>query len=198
MRARAPGVERRGRVIALSCVALVFGMVGLSFAAVPLYDLFCKVTGFGGTTQAASVAPDRVVDRRVRVQFDSNVAGLPWRFRPQRPDVELKLGETVVVNYVAENRSDRSTTGTATFNVTPTLVGGYFNKIECFCFTEQTLEPGERVEMPVQFFIDPALAEDHDLDFVSTITLSYTMFPVERPAVTPIAKAGGDTEPDRL
>jgi cytochrome c oxidase assembly protein subunit 11 len=165
---------------AAACAVFVAGMVGMAFAAVPLYRLFCQITGLAGTTQQADAAPEAAIDRDVSVRFDANVGnGLGWGFRPLTRSVEIKVGAVGEAIFVAENRTDRQTTGTAVFNVTPLEVGGYFNKIACFCFDEQTLQPGERLEMPVTFFVDPAIADDPDLDHVRTITLSYTFYPVE-------------------
>jgi cytochrome c oxidase assembly protein subunit 11 len=158
---------------------------------VPLYRLFCQVTGYQGTTQRVDSASDRVLDREVVVRFDANISGLPWDFRPAAPQVHVKLGETAVVNFVAENTSDAETVGTATFNVQPDTAGVYFNKIECFCFTEQALKPGETIEMPVQFFVSPDMADDRDMAGTRTITLSYTFFPVAKPR-QPVAQAAGD------
>lgn len=166
--------------IAAYCCAGILGMVALAYASVPLYDLFCRVTGYAGTTQRADVAPTQILDREMTVRFDANTAaGLDWHFVPDGPPVTLKVGETALAFYRAENRAAVPVTGTATFNVTPQKAGVYFSKIDCFCFTEQTLAPGEAVPMPVSFFIDPAIAEDPDLDDVKTITLSYTFFPLE-------------------
>lgn len=168
---------------AAACAVFVAGMVGVSFAAVPLYALFCQVTGFGGTTQRAEAAPDTTIDRTVTVRFDANVGNnLGWSFRPEVRSVRVKLGEIGEVRYIAENRTAGTTTGTATFNVAPGEAGLYFSKIACFCFTEQTLEAGERVEMPVTFFVDPALVDDPDYGGTNTITLSYTFYPVSDPA----------------
>jgi cytochrome c oxidase assembly protein subunit 11 len=166
-------------------------MVGLAYASVPLYRLFCQVTGYGGTTQQAKAAPAHTIDREVVVRLDGNIAGLPWDFRPATPQVTVKLGETALVKFIAENTGKAPVVGTATFNVQPELAGVYFNKIECFCFVEQKLEPGERAELPVQFFVSPDMAEDRELAAVRTITLSYTFFPV--PAERqPVAQASGD------
>ena len=173
----------RNRGTALVCVVVVAGMVGLSFAAVPLYRLFCQVTGFAGTTQRAEAVAGPVLDRMMEVRFDGNVgAGLPWDFKPVQRRIEVKVGEQRQAFYRATNRSDRPVTGTATFNVSPPLAGAYFVKIECFCFTEQTLEPGQSVDMPVVFYIDPEIAEDRDVENLGTITLSYTFYPAEQPA----------------
>jgi cytochrome c oxidase assembly protein subunit 11 len=180
--------NNRNRAVAIACIAFVALMVGAAYAAVPLYDLFCRVTGYGGTTQVADAASERVLDREITVRFDANVSpALPWAFRPEVRSVTLKLGESRIVNYVAENTGSARNVGTATFNVTPEQTGAYFNKIACFCFTEQWLDPGERVEMPVEFFVSPDLADDPALDGVETITLSYTFFPAER--AEPVAQA---------
>jgi len=183
--------SRNNLALAVTLFGVVFGMVGLAFAAVPLYRLFCEYTGFQGTTRRADAAPGNVLDRTVVVRFDANVSGLPWRFQPEVPQVRVKLGETAMVNYVAENVGPAATVGTATFNVEPDMTGAYFNKIECFCFNEQPLQPGERVVMPVQFFVSPDLADDRNLQATRTITLSYTFFPVAG-AGQPVAQAGGD------
>ena len=169
---------------ALMLSGIVIGMVGLAYAAVPLYDLFCRATGYGGTVQRADAGAARILEREIVVRFDANVSGLPWEFRPAEPQVVLKVGETGQAFYVARNRAAVATAGTATFNVTPDVAGAYFNKIDCFCFTRQDLKPGEAVTMGVQFFIDPAIVEDRDLDATRTITLSYSFFPVsgEEPA----------------
>ena len=161
------------------CAVFVAGMVAMSFAAVPLYRIFCQVTGYGGTTRQAAAAPAETIDRFVMVRFDANVANrLGWSFRPLEREVKLRLGEIGEVAFLAVNRSAVTTTGTATFNVTPADAGTYFNKIACFCFTEQTLAAGQSAEMPVTFFVDPAFAGDPDLATITTITLSYTFFPV--------------------
>lgn len=155
--------------------ALVLGMVGMSFAAVPLYRLFCQVTGYGGTTQVATAAPEQA-ERRITIRFDANVAAnMAWAFSAPKP-VELALGETGMVTYAGRNPNSRPILGTATYNVVPAQAGSYFNKIECFCFTEQLLMPGEVKEFAVTFFVDPAIEDDPDLRWVTTITLSYTFF----------------------
>ena len=164
----------------------------MSFAAVPLYRAFCQVTGFGGTTQQADAAPRRVLDREITIRFDGNVADdLGWSFRPRERQVTLRVGEVANIAFQAENHSAATSTGTATFNVTPNSNGAYFNKIACFCFTEQTLAAGESIDMPVQFFVDPAISDDKELDFIDTITLSYTFFPAANPA-EPTAVAASD------
>lgn len=158
---------------------VVVGMVGMSYAAVPLYDLFCRVTGFGGTTQIASERSNTVSDRPIKVRFDAMTTNIDWAFQPIQRQIELKVGENALAFYRATNRTSESLTGTATFNVTPLKVGAYFSKVECFCFTEQTLGPGETIEMPVAFYVDPAIDEDPNLKDVKTITLSYTFYPTE-------------------
>lgn len=166
------------RTTALLLAGLVAGMVGLAYAAVPLYQLFCQVTGYGGTTQTADVAPAAVLDRDVTVRFDANTnRGLDWEFKPVQVSQTIKIGETGLAFYQATNLSDQPLVGTATFNVTPQAAGYYFSKIDCFCFTEQRLEPGQTIDMPVTYFVDPEIADDPDLDSISTITLSYTFYP---------------------
>jgi cytochrome c oxidase assembly protein subunit 11 len=172
----------RNRTTALLCAGFVAGMVGLSFAAVPLYQLFCQVTGYGGTTQRAEAVAGPVLERLMTVRFDANVApGLSWDFQPVERQVTLKVGEQGEMVYRATNRSDQPSTGTAVFNVSPHLSGAYFAKIQCFCFTEQTLQPGESVDMPVIFYVDPKIAEDPDVTSLRTITLSYTFYPLQQP-----------------
>ena len=173
--------RRAGNRRTIFAVALVgCGMLGLSFAAVPLYDLFCRVTGYGGTTQIATRGAGQILDREMVVRFDSSVnRKLPWNFKPEVIKIKVRVGETNLASYTATNQGDAPVVGTATFNVTPDKVGQYFNKIECFCFTEQVLRPGESVHMPVSFFIDPAIAEDENLADVTTVTLSYTFFKAE-------------------
>jgi len=167
---------KRNKNVALLLAIFVAGMVGLAFAAVPLYQMFCQVTGYGGTTQVADANPKGVIAREMTVRFDSNVdRALPWTVEPASPITD-RIGTVDTVNFIATNTSDKPITGQAIFNVTPDLAGLYFNKIECFCFTEQTLQPGETVEMPIVFFVDPDLDDDHDLATVREITLSYTFY----------------------
>ncbi len=161
-------------VLLVACVAL---MGALAYASVPLYTLFCRATGFGGTTRTAFSAPWYTKDRMMTVSFDGNVdPALPWDFVPEQRDIKLKLGQVVTVKYRARNRSDKTLVGTATDNVQPDRVGPYFDKIQCFCFKKQTLKPGETAEFPVQFYVDPALADDANAKDVANITLSYTFF----------------------
>ncbi|HLO76042.1 MAG TPA: cytochrome c oxidase assembly protein [Magnetospirillum sp.] len=167
--------SRNRRVVLFSLAALA-AMVGLVVASVPLYRLFCKVTGYGGATRVSAAAPG-AVDRVVTVRFDGSVSkNLPWRFRPDQREMTVHLGEQALATFSATNTGNTPIVGTATFNVTPDKAGRYFNKIACFCFTEQRLEPGETVDMPVTFFVDPALADDPYANEVTTITLSYTFF----------------------
>jgi cytochrome c oxidase assembly protein subunit 11 len=168
---------RRNLVTAWSAVGVVVAMVGLSYASVPLYDLFCKVTGFGGTTQRSDVAPGATGDRVMQIRFNADVAqGMRWRFQPVQRQVEVKLGEETLVHYRAHNPTDRPIVGVATFNVQPDKAGAYFDKIACFCFNEQRLEPGQTVDMPVSFYVDPSILKDVNARDVRTITLSYTFF----------------------
>ena len=173
--------RRRDLLVAAACGVFAAGMVGMAYAAVPLYDWFCRTTGFAGTPMQASAAPANVLDRKVIVRLDANVAGgLPWRFMPERNFIEVKVGDVVTVNYLVVNESARETVGNASYNVSPPTVGAYFSKINCFCFTEQRLKPGEKREMPVVFFIDPKIVQDAEQDDLNTITLSYTMYRVRQ------------------
>jgi cytochrome c oxidase assembly protein subunit 11 len=157
-------------------------MLGAAYAAVPLYQLFCQVTGYGGTTQIATAAAEKVLERSIRVRFDSNLApGVPWTFTPEKPVVTLKLGENGLAFYKVKNTSDKPVTAVATYNVTPHKVGTYFQKLECFCFQDRTLQPGEEMDLPVIFYVDPSLAQDDDVDEVTEITLSYTFFRADDP-----------------
>lgn len=178
---------------ALPLVGVVFAMVAMAYAAVPLYDWFCRVTGFGGRTQTAETGSDTILDKTVTVRFDASKGrGMPWRFEPASTTQTLRIGETGLAFYKAYNPTDRAVTGTAAFNVTPYSVGGYFVKIDCFCFTEQTLQPGETVMMPVTYYIDPDIAEDNEAGRVHTITLSYTFYETEPQTQAGIARKLGD------
>ena len=185
----------RDAVVAAVCGLVVVLMVGASYAAVPFYNWFCRTTGFNGTTQVATSTPSATpLARKIAVRFDSNVApGLPWKFAPEQTEIEAKIGEVVTVFYTVINQSARTTTGQAAYNVAPLTVGAYFQKLNCFCFTEQTMAPGEKREMPVVFYIDPSIVNDSDNEALNTITLSYTFYPVRDPVVKPLA-AG---EPDK-
>ena len=169
--------ERRNGLIVGSCVAFVVGMVGMAYAAVPLYDMFCKVTGYNGTTKRVEQASDTILDKTIRVTFDANTSGdLPWRFTPVVREITPKIGETVQVTFKAKNLASVPTTGQAVFNVTPMQGGAYFNKVQCFCFTETTLQPGEELEMPVVFFVDPEIVNAPETRDIGTLTLSYTFY----------------------
>jgi len=177
---------RRDAAVAFACGAFVAVMIGAAYAAVPLYDWFCRTTGFGGTTQVSSAAPERALARTVTVRFDGNVAGgLPWRFVPETPSVTVRIGEPVTVNYKVVNEAARETVGLASYNVTPPTVGAYFSKLNCFCFTEQRMKPGESRDMAVVFYVEPSLADDAEHNSLNTITLSYTFFPVRAPKPAP-------------
>lgn len=172
--------QRSNRVVVGTCLAFVAGMVGMAYTAVPLYDMFCRVTGYNGTTQRVEQASDVILDEKVRVTFDANTSGgLPWEFKPVQRDIDIRIGETVQVMYRAKNLSSKPTTGQATFNVTPMQAGAYFNKVQCFCFTETTLQPGEEMEMPVVFFVDPEIVKAVETKDIKTLTLSYTFYPRE-------------------
>ncbi len=188
-------VQRRnnGAVVAV-CLFFVVGMVGMSYAAVPLYKIFCQVTGYGGTVKEVEQASDVILDQTIKIRFDSNVAGgLPWEFAPDQREIELKIGETTKVFFRAKNIAAAETTGQSTFNVTPQVAGAYFNKLECFCFTEQTLAAGEEAEMPVVFFVDPEIVKSRETESVKTITLSYTFYPHEKTeGVAAVKTEGGE------
>src|SRR5437667_1370243 len=191
-----PAMPRLGRdaMVAAICGAVVALMVGASYAAVPFYNWFCRTTGFNGTTQVATSAPSSApLARKIAVRFDANVvAGLPWKFEPEQTEIEVKIGQVVTVFYTVTNQSARTTSGQAAYNVAPLTVGSYFEKINCFCFTEQTMAPGEKREMPVVFYVDPAIAADHDNDTLNSITLSYTFYPVRDAQPKPLAASEGD------
>jgi cytochrome c oxidase assembly protein subunit 11 len=180
---------RRDVIVAASCGAFVAMMVGAAYASVPLYTWFCKTTGFGGTTQVAERGPDQVLGRELSIRFDSNVApGLPWRFEPEVNEVKVRIGEVTTVHYKVINQAAREITAQASYNVSPPQVGGYFNKINCFCFTQQTLKAGETREMAVVFYIDPEIVKDRDQNDLNTITLSYTFYR-QRDEARPVAEA---------
>jgi cytochrome c oxidase assembly protein subunit 11 len=196
---RAPRLTRDA-VVASICGFVVVLMVGASYAAVPFYNWFCRATGFNGTTQVATSSPSgKPLGRTIAVRFDSNVSGgLPWKFEPEQTEIQVHIGEVVTVYYTVTNQSARTTTGQAAYNVTPLNVGAYFEKINCFCFTEQTFGPGESRQMPVVFYVDPSIAADHENDGLNTITLSYTFYPVRDPAQKPVAAGDGDKRKGNL
>jgi len=174
-------------------VLLVVTMGGLAWASVPFYDWFCRVTGFGGTTAVAEAGSDVVLERTMLIRFDANTdKSMPWEFRPMTRTMEVRIGETGLAFYEAYNPTDRPIAGTASYNVAPYEAGGFFTKIDCFCFTEQVLQPGERVQMPVTFYVDPEIVDDRDAKFVKRITLSYTFYETDMPQETAALKAGGD------
>lgn len=175
--------------VALAAATVTVSMLGLSYAAVPFYKAFCKATGFGGTTQRADSAPKQATDVKISVRFDANISGaLPWAFHAKQTEMSIKIGEQNMAYYEAKNLSDKTITGTAIYNVSPPSAGAYFNKIQCFCFTKQTLKPGESAEFPVVYFVDPAMLDDADAKGIHEITLSYTFYPAEAAAKTAEAK----------
>jgi cytochrome c oxidase assembly protein subunit 11 len=188
--------DRANRRVGALAALLAVGMIGLAYASVPLYRLFCQVTGFGGTTQVAEGAAPLVAvpGSRIKVRFDANVApGLAWRFKPKATDVTIPIGEKRLAFYTSTNTTGVPVTGRAVFNVSPDVAGQYFVKIDCFCFTEQTLKPGETVDMPVTYYIDPAIMDDPVARKVDEITLSYTFYPVDKPAGVAVSAATNRT-----
>jgi cytochrome c oxidase assembly protein subunit 11 len=193
--------HRRHIPIAVACLAFACGMVGAAYAAVPLYQMFCQATGYGGTTQRAEAAPGRILGTEVSVRFDSNaLPDVSWAFQPVEREIKVKLGEVRQTSYRVENLSDKRVTAQATYNVTPDSAGSYFNKLECFCFTDQTLEPGEVREMPIIFFVDPTMVDAEELKNLPAITLSYTFFRAAETAapVAEIPATGGTPTPNKL
>ncbi len=165
---------------AVRLVGVVFVMGALAWASVPFYDWFCRVTGYGGTVDVAESGSDTVLDKTIKVRFDASLEqGMPWVFKPAQREMEIRIGETGLAFYEAYNPTDRAVSGAASYNVAPFTAGAFFSKIDCFCFTEQTLQPGERVLMPVTFFVDPAIVEDNDAKYAKAITLSYTFYETE-------------------
>ncbi len=184
-----PARQRDPLLHAMALAALALGMLGLSFAAVPLYTLLCQTTGMGGTPQRVTTESKTRLDRPITIRFDATTDGeLAWDFRPEKTSIVTKLGDTTLAFYKARNTSGRAVTGQATFNVTPEIAGRFFSKIECFCFTEQTLQPGEAVDMPVTFYVDPAILSEPGAETIESITLSYTFF--EIPSSKVAAKKG--------
>lgn len=163
-------------------VSLVVFMGALAWASVPFYDWFCRVTGFGGVTGVSDVAPDDVLDQTIKIRFDGSIhSNMAWSFKPVEREMEVRIGETGLAFYEAYNPTDRPIAGSASYNVTPYQAGGFFNKIQCFCFEEQVLQPGERVQMPVTFYVDPEIVDDRDGKYIHTITLSYTFYEIDLP-----------------
>ena len=189
----------RHRAVAVWCAVLVAAMVGAAYASVPLYRLFCQVTGFDGTPRVTTKPSDRVLDKTMTIRFDANVGpGLPWRFEPVQTTTNVRIGENALAFYRATNTSDRPVWGMATYNVFPEQVAPFFNKLQCFCFTEQLLQPGESVEMPVSFFVDPQITSDKDAHAVTHVTLSYTFYPVAAPKAGVAGKDGGPATPETV
>ncbi|HLO22290.1 MAG TPA: cytochrome c oxidase assembly protein [Methyloceanibacter sp.] len=186
--------ERRHGLLPIALVGLVAAMVGLAFASVPLYRLFCQATGYGGVPQRADRGADKVLDRTIRIRFDANVDGaLPWTFAPDQRVMQIKIGETALAFFKATNNSSVPVTGQAIFNVAPELAGRYFTKIECFCFKQQTLAPHASVEMPVTFFVDPKIVDDDDTKTIDEITLSYTFYRSENGSGVAVAPPAGNS-----
>jgi cytochrome c oxidase assembly protein subunit 11 len=186
-----PSAENANKRLAAALLALTAVMVGLSFAAVPLYRLFCQATGYDGTTRRVEAASAKTLDREIIVRFDANVSSaLGWTFQPAQREMRLKIGENALAFYTAANMTATPLTGTATFNVTPEIAGSFFSKVECFCFTEQRLAPGQKADLPVSFFIDPAIADDPDAKGIQEITLSYTFFKANKPDASAAAASG--------
>jgi cytochrome c oxidase assembly protein subunit 11 len=190
-------IARGIRATGIACLGLAVAMVGAAYASVPLYNLFCRVTGYDGTPLVGTEAPSETLARRMTVRFDTNVApGLGWSFTPELSQVEARLGETRTVFFKVRNEGDRPSTGVATYNVQPGQIGAYFVKLKCFCFDEQTLKPGETVDFPVVFYVDPAIAKDRTLDDMESVTLSYTYFASR--GGQPLAAADGGTAKPKL
>jgi len=185
---------RANNRILLRLLGVILFMGAAAWAAVPFYSWFCRTTGYGGTTNVAEAGSEEILDQTIEVRFDANVArGMPWKFKPMQNTMTLRIGETGLAFFEAENTSDRVVAGTAAYNVAPDTAGYYFDKIQCFCFTQQVLQPGERVEMPVSFYVDPEIVKDPDTNRIHSITLSYTFYETELPeqqaSTAPVAKA---------
>ena len=189
--------DRRNIRVLVSCVVFVGAMVGMAYASVPLYDMFCRVTGYNGTTQQVEQASSVILDQKIRVELDANSASeLNWDFKPVDRGVDPRIGETMKVSFRVTNNSKRVKTGRSVFNVTPMIAGAYFNKLECFCFTDVTLQPGETRDMPVVFFVDPEIADFPDTKDLKVITLSYTFYPNDKPK--PVAEIKADSDAKKL
>lgn len=185
------GSSRRDMIVAGIAGFVAAGMVGAAYAAVPFYNWFCRTTGYGGTTQVSKSAPSSELGRTIAIRFDSNVMpGLPWKFTPEKNEITVRIGEVATAYYRVTNETARTTTGQASYNVSPPTVGVYFQKINCFCFTQQTMSPGETREMAVVFYVDPAIVKDAEQDDLNTITLSYSFYPLPNPE-RPVAQVGG-------
>ena len=179
-------------------VGVVLTMGALAWASVPLYDWFCRVTGYGGETSVSDVASDEILDETITIRFDaSKEREFPWEFKPMQREVELRIGETGLAFYEAYNPTDEPIAGSASYNVAPFEAGGFFTKIDCFCFEQQILQPGERVEMPVTFYVDPEIVTDRDAKFTHTITLSYTFYKIDLPEEEQQAALDPDSKTDK-
>ncbi|KFE35618.1 cytochrome c oxidase assembly protein [Thioclava atlantica] len=192
---RTPDTDRSNTRVLRWLLVVIVVMGAGAWAAVPFYNWFCKTTGYGGTTNVAEQLPDKILDREITVRFDANVApGMPWTFKPVQTEMKLKIGQNGLAFYEAYNPTDHVVAGTASYNVSPDVAGYYFDKIQCFCFTEQVLQPGERVQMPVSFFVDPGIVDDPDAKRIHSITLSYTFYETDLPeqhaSATPDSGAG--------
>lgn len=199
VRPDAKEAARRNRTVVIACGAFVTAMVGMAYAAVPLYDMFCRVTGYNGTTQRVEQASDRILDQTIRVEFDANSAQtLGWKFEAVDKAVTPRIGETMQINYRVTNTNAQTETGKAVFNVTPMVAGAYFNKLQCFCFTDITLKPGETRDMPVVFFVDPDIVNTPETKDLKVLTLSYTFYPSDKPKPVADAKPVKDAEPAKL
>lgn len=186
---------RRNKKVAMICAGAFVAMIGASFASVPLYRAFCQVTGFDGTVRRADVAPDKVLDRKLLIRFDANVRDLPWTFTAEQVSQELKIGETGLAFFKVTNNGDKPVTGRAIYNVVPESAGAYFQKLECFCFDDQTIGPGQTIEFPVVYFVDPKFAEDFETKGKGEVTLSYTFFPS---VTAQRAEKRADLDPSKL
>lgn len=183
--------QKMNRRVALICATVFFGMVGAAYAAVPLYKMFCQVTGFGGTVSKASAAPTKILDQKITVRFDANVRSLPWDFTTEQVSQQINIGATGLAFFKVTNNGDKPMTGRASYNVVPELAGPYFQKLECFCFNDQTIQPGQTVEFPVVYFVDPRYADDFETKGKEEITLSYTFFPSTKVAESGASATGG-------
>jgi cytochrome c oxidase assembly protein subunit 11 len=187
--------DRRNANVLVACGVFVAAMLGMSYAAVPLYDMFCRVTGYNGTTKRVEQASSVILDQAIRVEFDTNMASeLSWEFKSVDRSLEPKIGETVQANFRIVNPSNETQTGRAVFNVTPMVAGAYFNKLECFCFTDLTLKPGETRDMPMVFFVDPEIVNQQETKDLKVITLSYTFYPSDKPKPVAVIKADGKSQ----
>jgi len=191
-------ILNRHQTVGLSCAVFVLAMIGAAYAAVPFYNWFCRQTGFGGTPITAERPADHEIARKITVRFDGNVAdGLPWTFGPDQPSITIHIGATTLFHYTAKSHGWKESEGVASYNISPPEAASYFNKLQCFCFTNQKLAPGEKLDMPVVFFVDPAIDKDPQFRSLDTITLSYTFFPVKKPSTgssKPLADAGNGSK----